>query len=155
MNRFNLKFLSFYMVTIALVVLLFNRVSTYGNTQLKAPPAIAGDYLIEPQKQRNCLTAAPLLLTIEQSGIYLTGLLKVGTSNAETKSDGEVAALNGKFQADQIQLSGVTSASVCSGNDKIEMVGSVTQDLLMGQLKILTYPGQTVNFIAQLQKSES
>lgn len=75
MSHFNLKSLTFYGVMIGSVLVLFNIVSVYGESSLKAPPNISGNYLLESQNLPDCLKSEKLNLVIAQSGIYLTGRL--------------------------------------------------------------------------------
>jgi len=79
MGHFNLKSLTFYGVMIGSVLVLFNIVSVYGESSLKAPPNISGNYLLESQNLPDCLKSEKLSLAIAQSGIYLTGRLTTQT----------------------------------------------------------------------------
>jgi hypothetical protein len=86
MSHFNLKSLTFYSVMIGSVLVLFNIVSVYGESSLKAPPNIAGNYLLENENLPDCLKSEKLSLAIAQSGIYLTGRLT--TQNQTIKLNG-------------------------------------------------------------------
>jgi hypothetical protein len=86
MGHFNLKSLTFYGVMIGSVLVLFNIVSVYGENSLKAPPNIAGNYLLDSQDLPDCLKSKKLNLAIAQSGIYLTARLT--TENQTIKLNG-------------------------------------------------------------------
>jgi len=86
MSHFNLKSLAFYSVMIGSVLVLFNRVSVYGESSLKAPPNISGNYLLESQNLPDCLKSEKLNLAIAQSVIYLTG--RFTTQNQTIKLNG-------------------------------------------------------------------
>jgi len=86
MSHFNLKSLTFYGVMIGSVLVLFNIVSVYGESSLKAPPNISGNYLLDSQDLPDCLKSEKLNLAIAQSGIYLTGRLT--TQNQTIKLNG-------------------------------------------------------------------
>lgn len=62
-------------MAISSVVVLFKVVTAYGETNLKAPPAIGGPYRISTQNLPGCLKANRLVLNIKQSSIYLFGSL--------------------------------------------------------------------------------
>ncbi|MFM7574381.1 MAG: hypothetical protein ACKO4S_14795 [Snowella sp.] len=79
MGHFNHKSLTFYGVMIGSVLVLFKIVSVYGESSLKAPPNIAGNYLLENENLPDCLKSEKLSLAIAQSGIYLTGRLTTQT----------------------------------------------------------------------------
>ncbi|MEB3120493.1 MAG: hypothetical protein VKL41_04640 [Snowella sp.] len=86
MGHFNHKSLTFYGVMIGSVLVLFKIVSVYGENSLKAPPNIAGNYLLENENLPDCLKSEKLSLAIAQSGIYLTG--RLSTQNQRIKLNG-------------------------------------------------------------------
>ena len=92
MGHFNLKSLTFYGAMIGSVLVLFNRVSAYGENFLKAPINISGNYLLESQDLPDCLRSEKLSLAIAQSGIYLTGRLT--TQNQTIKLNGLLVTPN-------------------------------------------------------------
>ncbi len=76
MNNLNFKSLGFYGIAITSVLLLFKTVTAYGETNLKAPPVINGSYrLALDQNLSNCQPPEPLILNIQQSGIYFNAFL--------------------------------------------------------------------------------
>ncbi len=86
MGHFNHKSLTFYGVMIGSVLVLFKIVSFYGESSLKAPPNIAGNYLLANENLPDCLKSEKLSLAIAQSGIYLTG--RLSTQNQTIKLNG-------------------------------------------------------------------
>ena len=87
MNHLNLKSLAFYGVTIGLVAVLFKVVSAYGETNLNDGPAIAGSYRFDAKSLPECLNLIPWCLTIEQSGVYLSGNLRSLSSEADRRKN--------------------------------------------------------------------
>jgi hypothetical protein len=106
-SHFNLKTLSFYGVAIGSVVILFNVVSAYGEANIKAPPAINGNYRLKAKNLPKCVNSEDLILHIQQSGIYLNGSLlpENNNSHAQTSAE-EKPSLNGQLQNQQVQLLG-------------------------------------------------
>jgi hypothetical protein len=77
MNHLSLKSLAFYGVAIGSVALLFKVVSAYGETNLKAAPAIGGSYRFDAKSLPECLKSDSLVLTIEQSGsVKMRGIVE-------------------------------------------------------------------------------
>ena len=111
MSHFNLKSLTFYGVMIGSVLVLFNIVSVYGESSLKAPPNIAGNYLLENLNLPDCLKSEKLSLTIAQSGIYLTGRL---TTESQT------IKLNGL-------LENITTESVTTRSRPFSLMGKTNK----------------------------
>jgi hypothetical protein len=102
MKKSFLKYFLFYVITIALVLVLFKAVTVYGETQLKAPPKISGIYSLEAEAIPDCLKAKKIKLKIEQSGIYLfANLVADAEPNLESK-----LALDGKLKDKEFSLSG-------------------------------------------------
>ena len=116
MNHLNVKLLSFYGISIAIVAVLFKVVTAYGETNLKAPPALAGSYRFDAKSLPECLKSDALVLTIEQSGVYLSGNLRSGTSDGDRqKTAEEKPALVGKWENQGLSLTGaVPNLAGCS-----------------------------------------
>jgi hypothetical protein len=108
MHHFNLKSLTFYGVAISSVLLLFKVVTAYGESNLKAPPAINSRYgLVFNEKLPICEKSEVLLLNIQQSGIYLNAFLLPVSSNTKTSKLSETtSSLTGRLQNRQLSLSG-------------------------------------------------
>jgi hypothetical protein len=116
-SHFNLKSLTFYGVAISLVLILFNVVTIYGETQLQAPVPIDGRYRLSyTQNLPNCLKSDALVLDIEQSGIYLNGsLLPARTDTQRVRAGEKQASLSGQFSNQQLSLAGtVPSLTLCN-----------------------------------------
>lgn len=99
----------FYGIAIASVIVLFKVVTVYGENNIKARPNINGRYRLIGAKIRECMSDKPIVLTIQQSGVYLNGDL----SDGETKSTSaikEKLPLKGKWESDRLQLSGFIPA---------------------------------------------
>lgn len=114
MSHFKFKSLAFYTVAIGAVLLLFNVVTAYGEAKLKAPAPIDGRYRLSAQIPK-CVKSNALVLTIQQSGIYLNGSLLPANANAQQASGEKKFSLNGLLRNQQLSLSGtVPSSSVCN-----------------------------------------
>ena len=115
-SHFNFKSLTFYGVAIGSVLLLFNAVSAYGEAKLKAPAPIGKRYLLSYTQNPNCLKSDALVLTIEQSGIYLNGsLLPAKTDAQRAKAGSEKPSLTGQLSNQQLSLTGtVPSSTLCT-----------------------------------------
>lgn len=156
MNHLRLKSLAFYGITIGLVALLFKVVSAYGETNLKAAPAIGGSYRFDAKSLPECLTSDSLVLTIEQSGVYLSANLRSGSSEADRKKRAEeTPSLHGKWETQGLSLLGaVPNLASCSDstatghNSFVKMRGIVEGDILKGKIS-LTDKAVATDFTAQ------
>ena len=150
-GHFNFKSLAFYGGAIAFVVVLFNAVTAYGNANLKAPPNINGRYRITAQNLPGCLQADALVLSIQQSGIYLGGSLVPGDTDTQGATSATARpSLAGKFENQQLSLAGkVPQLTSCKSPVKIE--GKFAGKTLAGQISLASIPG-TAEFTAQQEQ---
>jgi len=156
MNHLSLKSLAFYGVAIGSVSVLFKVVCAYGETHLKAAPAIAGSYRFDAQSLPECLKSDSLVLTIEQSGVYLSGNLRSGSSDGDgEKIAEEKPSLLGKWETQGLNLSGAVpnladcSDSTATGqNSSVKMRGIVEGESLKGKFSLTDKAGAT-DFTAQ------
>lgn len=147
LSHFNLKSLTFYGIAIGSVLTLFKVVSAYGENNLQAPPAIAGQYrIVETPNLSDCFKDFNTL-TIEQSGIYLIGK----TSLSDRK-----VVLDGKLNGDRISLStNSQQIAQCQAKDLASLL------TIEGQAKDKTFSGKIAwdsafheaNFTAKLEES--
>lgn len=155
-SHFNLKSLAFYGVAIGSVLLLFNVVTAYGERNLKAPASINGRYRLSfAEKLPTCSKSDPLLLNIEQSGVYVNASLLPPQTNAQmTTSAEEKHTLTGLLKDQQLSLSGsVPQATVCaqaeaSGFTAVAIKGRVDGVAIAGQLSLHS-ASKTAEFTAQ------
>ncbi len=131
MHHFNLKSLTLYGTMIGGVFLLFKLVSAYGENQLKAPPKISGNYLIQLKNPPKCLEQKDLMLTIEQSGIYLFAALFPGESNPKTIK----SQLNGNLSNQQFILSGTPDQALNCSPSFLQINGTLNKQTLLGQIQ--------------------
>ena len=158
MNHLSLKSLAFYGIAIGSVLLLFKIVSAYGETNLKAAPAIGGNYRFDAQSLPECLKSDALVLTIEQSGVYLSGNLRSGSSEGDrVKTAEEKPSLFGKWETQGLSLSGAVpnlagcSDSTATGqNSSVKLRGIVDKESLKGKIS-LTDGAAATDFTAQRQ----
>ncbi len=160
MSHFNLKSLTFYGGAIGVVVVLFNVVTAYGKTNLKAPPNIDGRYRLSAQNLPGCLQSDALVLNIKQSGIYLNGSLLPAQTNThiETLAQ-EKPSLNGEFKSPNLSVSGsvpwvsscknATGEAEASGHPlSVNIQGVVQGETLTGQITLSSMPS-AAEFTAQ------
>ncbi len=154
MHNLNLKSLAFYGVAIGLVLVLFNVVTVYGETHLKAPPQIASNYsLVFAENLPVCEKSEPLFLNIQQSGVYLNASLSPNNNSATTKKK---SSLTGKLNNQQLTLSGQAPKSIlCNVAGQTQKV-TIQMQLakksdLTGQISIDGFP-KPVGFIATAEK---
>lgn len=153
MSHFSLKSLTFYGVAIGSVTLLFNAITAYGNTNLKAQPAIDGNYSLEGKILPGCLKSQAVKLVVLQSGVYLNGAIVPTEQATKTPSPRrEKPTLMGRFHNGELSLSGTlpnlpACASVPERELKIE--GRVVKDILQGQIQL---NGPATPFQSQRQK---
>jgi len=138
MNHFKPKSLIFYAVAIGSVVLLFNRVTAYGNKHLKASQNIEGRYPIKAEPLPDCLQSDTLALKLEQSGIYLVGALTKQPKAAPSSQ--EKLSLTGERQGENLSLAGPITDRACPDDTRVAIAGSLNQETLSGQLTVNSEP---------------
>jgi hypothetical protein len=148
----------FYAVAVSIVLGLFRLTSAYGEANLQAPPNINGRYLTS-EAPPGCPDATRLVITVQQSGIYLNGALALTQlePTAEVHRSDHLT-LNGRWQ-EQLTLSGPTNAFVtCNLPAATEvtlqaMAQSSPEASLTGQLNIDS--ATSWSFTAQRQATPS
>lgn len=148
MSHFSRKSLIFYGVAISSVVLLFNGVARYGTTHLKAPIAIDGNYELRLTPIAQCPQPDPLLLRIQQSGIYVNGALLNDEGEGTSKGAVVPLTLDGKWRSSKLELQGKVSPLILCGQavKTVTIVSTLDQDNLVGEL---TFTGLTDSFAFQ------
>ncbi|WP_016952986.1 hypothetical protein [Anabaena sp. PCC 7108] len=113
MNNFNFKSLAISGIAIALALILFKTVTAYGTNNLHATSLIHSLYRLTLVKNLpNCEQTNPLILNIQQSGIYLNASLLPANTNADTEKK---FTLTGKLQNQELHLSGkMDYSNLCS-----------------------------------------
>lgn len=153
MSHFSLKSLTFYGVAIGSVTILFNVVTAYGETNLKAPPAIDGNYSLDETNLPGCLKSQAVKLVVLQSGIYLNGAIVPNQNEAAQPSPRkEKPTLMGRFQDGEVSLSGsLPQLPHCATPvpHPLKIKGRVAKDILQGQIQL---NGQSIPFQSQRQK---
>ncbi len=159
MNHLSLKTLSFYAIAIGSVTVLFKVVTVYGEASLKAAPAINGDYRFDTTNLPECMKSDALILTIEQSGVYLSGNLKSDNQPVDGKNPTlEKPPLAGKWENQGLSLSGVVpnlrSCGESTGGSQKSLVklrGIVEGESLKGKISLVENAVAT-DFIARRVK---
>ena len=133
-NHFKPKSLAFYGGAILIVTALFSVVTAYGESNLKAPRSIKGQYRLAAQALPGCLKSDVLLLTVQQSGIYLNGTLVPGNaSDQQIQKAEERPALTGSWDNQQFQLQGpIRTIPQCEGT--VSLQGQVEEKTLKGTI---------------------
>ncbi len=146
-SLFNAKWLTFYGTTIAFVVALFSIATSYGESNLKAQPKISGRYKITAADLSGCLQAKTLVLSIEQSGIYLNGsLLESSHSTQEQTAARKRPSLTGVFRQPNLELSGTAAQIRGCGNSAIVLESTIAQNTMKGKFSL---NDTGANFVAQ------
>lgn len=146
MSHFNINSLGFYGIAIGSVVLLFKAVTAYGEANLKAPPPIAGRYLIDTQNLPGCNQSEALVLTILQSGVYLNGSLQPANRSADSgvKVE-EKPALSGRWDKENLTLAGSVASTLCpepvnaaaaDSRQPVKIEGKMEGETLQGQITL-------------------
>ncbi|MCL1467236.1 hypothetical protein, partial [Argonema galeatum] len=159
MSHFNFKSLAFYGTAIASVVLLFKVVTDYGQN-LKAPLPIDGRYRITAQNLPECLQSDDLVLSIQQSGIYLNGSLLAVSKNVEMPNSASETIIHqkpflvGRWKNQQLTLSGsVNKLSSCNNKVNLSIQANINQETLNGEMTLNSTP-QPIKFTAQRESNE-
>lgn len=157
-SHFSFKSLSFYAIAIGSVLILFNVVTAYGESKLKAPSAIGGRYRLDVANSLpGCAKPEPLLLQVDQSGVYANGvILPASTTTENSMSAEERLTLTGFFKDRQLNLSGTVPQSVLcnqssgSRTKAIAINSRIEGDKMVGEIAIDAQPQKT-QFTAQKQ----
>lgn len=150
-SLFNAKWLTFYGTTIAFVIALFSIVTNYGEANLKAQPKISGRYKISAAELPGCLKGKYLVLSIEQSGVYLNGsLLEISHSTQEQTASRKKPSLTGKFRQPNLELSGTLRQIQGCENSAIAIQSTIDQSTLKGNLNL---DNTTIDFVAKLEEA--
>jgi len=148
MSHFNLKSLAFYGAAIASVVTLFSVVTSYGNANLKAPPAVDGHYRLNAKNLPGCLQTEELELIIQQSGEYLNAAL-LPERSLDKKAIPRKLLLAGKLQNQQLSLSGpIPQLISCGKKSSVKITGQMQEKNLAGTITLNSLPKPT-QFIAE------
>lgn len=147
-SRFNWKSLAFYGIATSSVVVLFSVTTTYGEANLQAPDPIGGTYPLDGNRLAGCLEGQDALLTIQQSGMYLTGsILPADVDPPTTRMATDRPSLNGTWKNQQLNLSGsLTYLGACTGN--VQVQGAIADTLLTGEIQLEGTP-EAVKFTSQ------
>lgn len=148
-SLFSAKWLTFYGSSIAVVIALFSLVTNYGEANLKAQPKISGRYKISATDLPGCLKGKDLILSIDQSGVYLNGsILETSHSTQEQTASRKKPSLTGKFGQPNLELSGTLRQIQGCENSQISIQSTIEQSTLNGKLSI---DNTAANFVAQIE----
>jgi len=116
-KQLNLQHILFYVLSLVGVVTLFNLVTAYAQSNLKASPKLTGTYVLETKSLVDCLKGEPLLLKIQQSGFYLNAALVPRSLEKEFSTD-EASPLVGHIHKSDVTLEGsVDTFKGCPSSD--------------------------------------
>lgn len=122
MNVFSLKSLGLYSLVVGSAIGFFQLVTSYGESNIKAPISVVGNYLITAQQLPNCLQNKQLILKLQQSGIYLNASTIDRGKMKTTKDDHPT--LSGRLNGQKLQLTGLLPTAVCDRLSQIRIAGS-------------------------------
>lgn len=151
MQHFSPKSLILYITLIGSVMGFFSAIASYGDNYLEAPPRISGSYRLEAPNLPACLQSTSLILTISQSGKYLSGFLLPSEVTAQqTRSAEKRPTLTGEWEGEKWILSGLVSElHSCSQTTlSIELQGYLNEKQLRGQLNLLEINSKAIEFSA-------
>jgi hypothetical protein len=126
MNSFSLKSIGLYSLAIGSAIVFFHAITSYGEAKIKAPIAIAGNYLITAPKLPDCLHNKQLLLTLQQSGIYLNASLSNNLQKTLSISDSH-PTLSGRLQARKLNLSGQIPTTICPQLSQLQIAAAIAK----------------------------
>jgi hypothetical protein len=171
MNVFSARSIGLYSLAIGSAIGFFQIVTSYGEANIKAPIAVTGNYSIAAQNLPGCLQHKPLLLKLQQSGIYLNANLAIDRVETTASKDirptfsGRLRDLKASVDSkQQLDLSGILSTTICPQISQLRMAGSITKISapadrnlqLQGQLWLTSKDSpqaSPVDFTATLQPS--
>jgi hypothetical protein len=139
MKLFSLKSLLFYVGSLAFVIGLFSLTTAYGEANLKPPTKIAGRYRLSAQTWPGCLRTEALILTLQQSGVYVHAAL-----SQPEPSDAAPAkikpVLEGFWRSQQLTLSGAATSPPACATAKpqtvVQIQGTIAQNQLNGTISL-------------------
>jgi hypothetical protein len=134
MNHFSARSIGLYILAIGSAIGFFQVVTSYGEANIEAPIAVAGDYLISAPSLAGCLHQKQLLLRLQQSGIYLNASLASDRSALTSRP-----TLSGRLSANKLDVSGSVPPTICSLASQVHLAGSFdrgtgSSQRLQGQL---------------------
>lgn len=143
------KLLSLYGISIIGVIVLFSVVTAYGEHSLNPQPKIDGTYALNMESANlpDCLHQKQLQLNLRQSGIYINALLTQAGETATASAERQ-PTLSGKWQRDQLVLSGAITTICEEIKHKISIQAQVKDKLVTGQISLSA--NVTINFTAKL-----
>jgi hypothetical protein len=157
MNVFSVKSIGLYSLAIGSAIVFFNFVTSYGEANIKAPIAIAGNYLITAQKLPDCLQGKQLLLKLQQSGIYLNASL-INQPKESIANKDISPTFSGRLHARELDLVGLLPTAICPRSLQLRIVGSLAEPTMQLQGKLWFGSQESaqitpVEFIGALQPS--
>ncbi|MFB2939223.1 hypothetical protein ACE1B6_28560 [Aerosakkonemataceae cyanobacterium BLCC-F154] len=146
------KILTFYVGAISFTLILFKAVNILAANYIQASPEIDGNYLfIDSNNLPGCLKAKNLLLSIQQSGIYLNGTLLARNSNQQLSGLTEKRpSLFGKWQKSSekpLNLSGKVNQIDRCQKQLVKIRGMIKSKTLQGEISLTSFP-EKVKFTA-------
>jgi hypothetical protein len=152
--NFNLDFkiLAFYGGAIAAVIILFKSITVYGENYLHPPAPLKNRYLLTLDQIPNCKQINPVLLKVQQSGIYVNAALLPTTESADKFKQ---LSLSGLLNKQELNLSGKIDAKIlCQNSTRLEnhlapatlRVSFANEKKIIGQLFFPQVTSGPINF---------
>ena len=139
MQNFGFKSLLFYVGSIGFVIVLFSVATAYGEANLKPAPKIAGRYRLNAQTLPGCLKTEVLVLTVQQSGVYLNASLAEPESTPIVSVKPKLS-LHGFWRSQQLTLAGLPKAlKACQSiATEVQIQGTIGQKIMKGTIGLGT-----------------
>jgi hypothetical protein len=128
MNVFSVRSIGLYILAIGGAIGFFNVVTSYGETNIKAPIAVTGNYLITATNLPTCLQHKQLLIKLQQSGIYLNASV-IDERQALKTSQDSLPTFSGRLNVRQFNLIGLLPTTICAQLSHLKITGSVVKHL--------------------------
>jgi hypothetical protein len=142
MKVFSVKSIGLYSLAIGGAIVFFHFVTSYGESNIKAPISVAGSYLISGQDLPGCLHSKALVFKLQQSGIYLNANLIVideskGVDVLETIDRSKKTTttelrptfsgkLNTSTLPNQLDLAGLIPTKACPFPSQLRVTGLIS-----------------------------
>jgi len=154
-KQHNLPVILFYIFSITGVVILFNLVTSYAQSNLKVSSKLGNTFSIDSKGFSECLNESKLLLKIKQSGLYLNADLVPSSREKNLSTNESLPSLTGHLHNSRVSLKGYSHLfSNCPGSDREGKV-NIEADSQHKQIKgVLTSGSLSLPFIAQAKISE-
>ncbi len=155
LKQHNLPLILFYVFSITGVVVLFNLVTSYAQSNLRVSSKLGNNFIIDSKGLSECLKESKLLLKIKQSGLYLNAYLVPSSWEKNLSTNESLPSLAGHLHNSRVSLKGYSHLfKNCPGSDPEGKVNIEADDQHKQIKGVLTSGSLNLPFIAQSKISE-